>query len=244
MQPFRLALSFLTIIPAGISQELDARAFGKSIKYFPVVGLIIGLVLIGLNAIIPAQLPGLAADMVLVIAVVIMTRSLHLDGLADTFDGLIGGRDKDHMLAIMKDSRVGSFGVVAIVAVIGLKLLLLSSVSAELKLGALISFPVLGRWSACYAMVTQSYAGSNGGIGASFMEEIGWRELLWSSVIALAITVLILKSFAILIVSIAWVFTILYTKVVNSKIGGMTGDTLGALIELTEVVVLFIVAVI
>lgn len=243
MQPFRLALSFLTVVPVGLSQEVSAQDFGKSIKYFPVVGLIIGLVLAALNSVISERLPELAVDMALVVMIIVITRSLHLDGLADTFDGLLGGRDKDHMLAIMKDSRVGSFGVVAIVATLGLKLLLLASVPANLKLETLVLFPVLGRWTACYAMVTQPYARSDG-LGSSFVEEAGWRELFWSSIMAFAIAIVVLKTMAVLVVAAALVFTILYVKMVKNKIGGMTGDTLGALIELTEVAVLLTVAVI
>ncbi|HZD61055.1 MAG TPA: adenosylcobinamide-GDP ribazoletransferase, partial [Anaerolineae bacterium] len=149
-----------------------------------------------------------------------------------------------HMLAIMKDSQVGSFGVVAIVAVLGLKLLLLAAVPTEMKLGTLLSFPVLGRWAACYAMVTQPYARSSGGLGAPFVEGANRRDLMWASIITIAIVVFALRSIAVPVIITTLLFTMLYVKVVKGMIGGMTGDTLGALIELAEVVVLFVVTII
>jgi len=244
MQAFRLALSFLTIIPSGVTQELDAGAFGKSTKYFPVVGMIIGLMLALLYFVISPQIPEITVSMILVVALVVITRALHIDAVADTFDGLLGGRDKDSILMIMKDSRVGSFGVVAIVAIVGLKLSLLASVTVEMMIGALIAFPVIGRWSACYAMVTQPYARAGGGLGASFVEGAGRFELIWASVITIIIAFVALKLIAIPVLIAALAFTLVYIRLVKKKIGGMTGDTLGALIEMAEVVALFVIALV
>jgi len=240
-QPLRLALSFLTIIPSGVKEEIGEASFAKSVKYFPVIGFAIGLLLAGLYAVISTRLEGLASSAIVITALIIVTRALHLDGLADTFDGIFGGKDKEQKLAIMKDSRIGSFGMVSIMAVIGLKILLLSSISSVYKLEAIITFPVLGRWSACYAVSTQPYARKSKGLGSLFLGA-NKIDLFIASIIAFVIAAIFLGYAAILAAVVALVFAIAYSRFIKSEIGGMTGDTLGALIELTELAVIFILA--
>lgn len=244
MQGFRFAMSFLTIFPVGLSQRVDDQVFGKSVKYFPVIGLIIGLLLAAVYIVASPRLSELATSAVIVVGLLIITRAFHLDGLADTFDGLLGGRDKEHALAIMKDSRVGSFGVVAVVSVIALKIVLLASVSEELKVGAIIAFPIIGRWAASYAASTQPYARSGGGLGSAFIEGSSKRGLLLSSIVASAAAAVFLKAFFIVAFVAAFIFVIAFMRSVKKKIGGVTGDILGASIELTETVVLFTMAVV
>lgn len=245
MKAFRFALSFLTILPGGIKGKVDDKVFGASIKYFPVVGAVLGLLLAGIYLLVSIWLPQLAASVIVVVSLIILTRALHMDALADTFDGLFGGRDKEHMLAIMKDSRVGSFGVVAIVAGVALKISLLTAVPTALQIGTLIAFPVLGRWAAAIASGTQPSARANGGLGSLFAERARSWELILSSAVAFSIVgaVLWMRAVAAPIAIIAAaVFPVVYIALVKRKIEGMTGDTLGALIELTEITVLFAMA--
>jgi len=241
METFRLALSFLTIIPVGVEDEADSAAFGRSIKYFPLVGLVIGAVLAAVYLLVSSRIVSPAADLVVIVALIALTRAFHLDAVADTFDGLFGGRDKEHSLAIMKDSRVGSFGVAAIVAVIGLKALLLFAIAGDLKLAAIIVFPVIGRWAASYAMSTQPKA-RNEGLGALFAEGAGYAELVWASIITIVVAGIALGLLAPAALLTAVVFAMFYAAFVKRKIDGMTGDTVGALIELTEIAVLMALA--
>ncbi|MDI6816735.1 MAG: adenosylcobinamide-GDP ribazoletransferase [Actinomycetota bacterium] len=237
----RLALSFLTIIPTGIREELDSTAFGRSTKYFPLVGLVIGLILAAVYALVSLRITGAAADFIVIVVLVALTRALHLDAVADTFDGLFGGRDKEHSLAIMKDSQVGSFGLVALVAVLGLKTLLLAAVPGAEKLAATLVFPVIGRYAASIAITTQPRARKDG-LGALFAEGAGKVELAWASIITIAVAVIAAGLMGIIALLAALAFVMMYIIFVKRKIGGMTGDTVGALIELTEVTVLLVYA--
>lgn len=242
MQAFRLALSFLTILPGGISEEIDKDVFNKSIKYFPVVGLLIGLILLAAYTLISPRLEEPALSMLIITILIIVTRALHLDGVADTFDGMLGGRDKDRILEIMKDSRVGSFGVVAIVLVIALKVAFLSTMPESIKQLSLVLMPVIGRWSAYYAILTQPRA-RNDGLGSLFIQKRGLWQLAPVSIIAFGLAGVLLKMTIVAMILALAAFLFSYIRLVNKKIGGMTGDTLGAIIELSEVVVLIALAV-
>jgi len=242
MQAFRLALSFMTVFPAGVKDNVDEDMFGESVKYFPLVGFLIGIILAGIDTLILPKVDGLASSAVVIVALIAISRALHIDGLADTFDGLLGGRDKEHSLAIMKDSRVGSFGVVAIVAVVLLKVLMLMSVAQDMRLGAIIIFPALGRWAAAYATTTQVYARAEGGLGSFFVKSSSITGLMVSSALTFIIAVLVLGIAGLSVIAAVVLFTLFYIRIVNRKIGGITGDTSGAAIELNELVVLFVLA--
>lgn len=244
MKSFRLALSFLTIIPGGMAKPADRNLFVSSTKYFPLVGLIIGIVAATVYWIASYKLPDLASSALSVFSLVIITRALHLDGLADTFDGLLGGKDREHALSIMKDSRIGSFGAAAIVLAIMLKIVLLTSIESSLKIGAIVLFPVIGRWSATVALSTQPYAKVGPGLGSLFMDTNGLNRrtiaiaLIVPSAITIISAVITIKSLAVIVMAAAVIFTMLFMFVVRRKIGGMTGDTIGAMIELSEITVL------
>lgn len=241
---FRLALSFLTILPGGRLGKLDKEDFASSVKYFPIVGLILGLIVAGIYSLVSLKLAQQASSAIAIVSLIALTRALHIDGLADTLDGLFGGKDKEHTLSIMKDSRVGSFGTVAVSSIIVLKIFLLSSIAVALKLKAIIIFPVVGRWVATYALATQPYARDEPGLGSLFMGESGGRSLIISSLITIVITAALLRINAAVVMVVALALAILYIRFVNVKLGGMTGDTVGALIELTETVALLTIAVI
>lgn len=242
MQAFRLALSFMTIFPVGIKDNVDEDMFGKSVKYFPLVGLLIGVFLAGIDTLILPKVDKLASSAVVIVALIAITRALHIDGLADTFDGLLGGRDKEHSLAIMKDSRVGSFGVVAIVAVVLLKVMMLLSIAQDMRLGAIIVFPALGRWAAVYTTTTQVYARAEGGLGSFFVKGSNTTGLVVSTALTFLIAVLVLGLAGLSVIATVVLFTLLYIRIVNRKIGGITGDISGAAIELNELVALFVLA--
>lgn len=241
---FRLALSFLTILPSGKFKEADKREFAASLKYFPLVGFILGLIVAGLYLLASLRLTQQAASAIAVVSLIVLTRALHVDGLADTLDGLLGGKDSEHIISIMKDSRVGSFGAVAVTSVTILKVVLLSSVAIKLKIGSIIMFPVIGRWAATYALTTQPYVKGKAGLGSLFMGGSGSWSFIISSLITIAITSVLLRKYAVVVMVATLAFTILYVKFIKARIGGITGDTVGALIELTEMVALLAIAII
>lgn len=168
MIPFFIALQFLTRIKIVNQTEWSVEDFGKSVVAFPYVGLIIGLILALLYGILSPFIPLVPLMLILVIAEFLITGGLHADGLMDTSDGLFSGRERDRKLEIMKDSRIGSFGVVAFVFVTLLKWQLLTAIpTSEFIPMALIMMPLMSRWSLVLSIRSYPYAREQG-MGAAF----------------------------------------------------------------------------
>lgn len=168
MTPFFIALQFLTRLKIVNQTEWSVEDFGKSVVAFPYVGLIIGLILSLLYGILSPFIPLVPLMLILVIAEFLITGGLHADGLMDTSDGLFSGRERDRKLEIMKDSRIGSFGVVAFVFVTLLKWQLLTAIpTAEFIPMALIMMPLMSRWSLVLSIRSYPYAREQG-MGAAF----------------------------------------------------------------------------
>ena len=168
MTPFFIALQFLTRLKIVNQTEWSVEDFGKSVVAFPYVGLIIGLILALFYGILSPFIPLVPLMLILVIAEFLITGGLHADGLMDTSDGLFSGRERDRKLEIMKDSRIGSFGVVAFVFVILLKWQLLTAIpTAEFIPMALIMMPLMSRWSLVLSIRSYPYAREQG-MGAAF----------------------------------------------------------------------------
>lgn len=168
MTPFFIALQFLTRLKIVNQTEWSVEDFGKSVVAFPYVGLIIGLILALLYGILSPFIPLVPLMLILVIAEFLITGGLHADGLMDTSDGLFSGRERDRKLEIMKDSRIGSFGVVAFVFVTLLKWQLLTAIpTAEFIPMALIMMPLMSRWSLVLSIRSYPYAREHG-MGAAF----------------------------------------------------------------------------
>ncbi|MDU4756559.1 MAG: adenosylcobinamide-GDP ribazoletransferase [Veillonella sp.] len=168
MTPFFIALQFLTRLKIVNQTEWSVEDFGKSVVAFPYVGLIIGLILALLYGILSPFIPLVPLMLILVIAEFLITGGLHADGLMDTSDGLFSGRERDRKLEIMKDSRIGSFGVVAFVFVTLLKWQLLTAIPTEEFIPmALIMMPLMSRWSLVLSIRSYPYAREQG-MGAAF----------------------------------------------------------------------------
>ena len=168
MTPFFIALQFLTRLKIVNQTEWSVEDFGKSVVAFPYVGLIIGLILALLYGILSPFIPLVPLMLILAIAEFLITGGLHADGLMDTSVGLFSGRERDRKLEIMKDSRIGSFGVVAFVFVTLLKWQLLTAIpTAEFIPMALIMMPLMSRWSLVLSIRSYPYAREQG-MGAAF----------------------------------------------------------------------------
>jgi len=242
MTSFLLALQFLTIVPLKIN-DVSEKKIAWAMVFFPLVGLILGLTLSGINALLLIlNFPALAVNIILVVALIAITGGMHMDGLSDTSDAFLSGKPRDEMLAIMRDSHIGVMGVLSIVSVILLKVGLLISVAAPLKIIALILACVLSRWSSALAIFLFPYARKDGK-ARIFTEGMNLNIFALSSimVILFAFAIWRLKGMFALLIVAGCVY--LGGRFSNRKIGGITGDTLGAAIELTEVVTLFIVCV-
>ncbi|MGH2604122.1 MAG: adenosylcobinamide-GDP ribazoletransferase, partial [Dehalococcoidia bacterium] len=233
-RPFLIALQFLTRLPIRLKEAPEERDIGRSMLYYPVIGLLIGVLLTALAWAL-ADLPGLLASTILLAFWVSVTGALHLDGLADSADAWIGGADdRERTLAIMKDPHAGPTAVVVLVVVLLIKLAALEAVLAREDWMGLVLAPVLGRTALPLLFLTTPYLRPDG-LGAELAQHLSPRA---------GVLVVLAASAAAtgargpwLLLATAGVFVFLRGLMVQ-RIGGITGDTAGALVELTETAVL------
>ena len=138
MKSLWLAIQFLTTIPINIKYK-DEKELPHALIFFPFVGLLLGLILAGINHLLfILNFNDLLSNVILIISLILLTGGIHLDGLADTFDALASRKNKEEMLEIMRDSHIGVMGVLSIVSILLLKISVLSSLSPSLKIISLI----------------------------------------------------------------------------------------------------------
>ena len=166
---FRLAAAFLTIFPTAEGFAMETGRLGRSMGFFPAVGLAMGLGLVVIDWALSGLIPRAVLDCLLILILIAITGALHLDGIADLVDGLAGGKDREGALRIMKDSRVGAMGVVGVVMVLLLKYLSLFHVPLAHKSAALIMMPAAGRWMQVFLAAFCRYVRSEGGTGGAFV---------------------------------------------------------------------------
>ena len=238
---------FTTRLPLGNSSNFTEDGVGKSMKFFPFVGIILGLIMYTAHTLLSLYInSSMVIAAVIVVIYVILTGALHLDGLSDTFDGIFSYRSKQRMLEIMKDSRVGANGVIDLVIYFIHNIIFLADLeSIELPMGAFILlYPVVGRMNTVINCATAPYARTSG-MAKDFVEQTDYKGFLISFLITMGYAYAVLTYFKlnISIISIVPIMAILgyyFARLMTRKIGGVTGDTLGAVLELTQVVMLFL----
>lgn len=217
----------------------------QALPWFPVVGLVLGTVpaLLSMASDILGLVWPLALGTVLVLAGILLTRGLHLDGVADWADGFWGGRDREHTLRIMKDPCVGSFGTIALVIVLLAKWVGYVGLALDGNGWRWIAAAyVLSRTMQVDLACGWNYARPEGGTGAAFIRDAGWRQ--WFPAFAVALVMLATLSYdywrLLVFLPLTWGFTRLFGGWCQRKVGGVTGDLLGAASELIETGVLFV----
>ena len=238
MKDFFTGLQFLTRIRLVEQNDWSPDSFGRSVKYFTLIGAIIGLILAGLNYVLSQFLPSHVLAAVLIIAEIVLTGGLHCDGFMDTADGVFSGRSRERMLEIMKDSRVGANGVVAFGLLLLLKYSLIIDMTPTMLFAALITMPVAGRMAMVISIASFSYARPEG-MGKAFAQYAGRATLGVTAVVAIAV-VAALGIRASISAGGAVVAGILAARYLATILGGLTGDTYGAVTELTELAVLLL----
>jgi len=234
---FLAALRFLTIVPLAWRCEQDGRFFTASLAWFPVIGLLIGLAgALLISCLIPFFPPPVLAVAAIVLLAGV-SGCLHLDGLADSGDGLLSARPRERILEIMRDSHAGAMGVIAIAVVLLGKYAALSSLSAPTLIATLIIMPLAGRCAIVLTMACLPYAREGEGLGRLFYSPSSRWAALWA--LALLAAVLTWGGWRMVLPVLAAVIltVFLFSLWCRSKIGGATGDTLGAVCELTEMMV-------
>lgn len=232
---FIILIQFMTRIPIPVNVEYDEKKLGKSIKYFPLVGAIIGVFLFAVNF-FAGKITGnrQIIAITLIIAEILITGLIHIDGLADTADGLLSYAKKKKMLEIMKDSRIGTNGTVALILYFIAKFVFLSQV----KSGYLFLYPIISRLSTSMNAGLGEYA-RKGGMSNGIIERNGEKEAIISIVVTALLSFGIMRMKGLAVLFLAIIFILWFMKNVKGKIGGITGDTMGASLELTTLLVLF-----
>lgn len=229
------ALQFLTIIP--VKRRFSPEEVGRSTGYFPVVGIFIGIVLAGLNYLLSLFLPPAVVNILLIVSLVVLSGALHLDGLVDTCDGLASHKTPEERWQVMHDSRAGGFGIVGVVLLLLVKYVSLNSIPEPLLVTALVLMPVVSRWAMVYAIFAYPYAKPSG-LGKAFKQGTSWPWLTMATVIALAIVVILAQLAGLAIMFLTWIITVAMAAYFKRKFSGLTGDTYGAINEVSEVGVL------
>jgi adenosylcobinamide-GDP ribazoletransferase len=241
---FVLQVQFLTRFPLPLRVEFIGRAFARGVIFAPLIGLLIGAVSIGVYILTGFIGSRMLAVFCAVVAGIVSTGGLHLDGLADACDGLFSSRDRDGMLRIMKDSRIGTNGVVALIVLILGKLLLFSALSEKSMLACILIMPVLSRMTIAWSAGLSKYAGmSTGGPASGLIEHTGAVEIVLTTIVSLVPGVLVFKLKALSLAMVMIAYTLAVNLYAKRKIGGITGDVIGAVIETSEAVFLLAVLI-
>ena len=239
MKAFFAALQFLTLFPWPKRAARSADEVGAGALFFPLVGFVLGAILVLADYLLRPCFPPALLAVALVALLALLSRAFHLDGLADTFDGLGAGGGRERALEIMDDPHIGVFGVVAVVLVLLFKIEAVEHMNAE-RWRALLIAPLLGRW----AMVLLAYrsTAAKEGLGSSLIGRMKGTQFFFATVIAFILAAGFSNTTGLL--AMVWValFTLACRIYLHRRIGGLTGDTFGAVEELSESSALIIFA--
>jgi adenosylcobinamide-GDP ribazoletransferase len=242
-RPFVFAWHFLTAIPISRNHhEPTATELGASMAWYSTIGLMIGGLLALADSGLRWFLTAEVVNVLLILLLVLLTRGLHQDGLADTLDGLAGGRTAADRLRVMRDPRVGAIGATGLFLSLLLRYAGLMALPQMLRLPVLICMPALGRWAMATAAWSSPYARSEGGLAAAFLAHLSLHHVLLSSlVLAAALTAGLGILAALVIMGAGLILVALVRSGCREWFGGVTGDTLGATNELVEILFLLLV---
>ena len=236
-QDFLTAVSFLTIIPIPMRCFKKKYSLSKSLRYFPLVGFLIGITSLLCVSFFKDTFSERLINLLLVLFPIIFTAGLHLDGVADFFDGFFQGKDKEDILRIMKDSHIGVWGVTSVIFCILLKWELLMILPAK-NMSYLLAL-TLSRWTHVFLSYHHTYARPKGGLGKLIVGKIKIEELFIASIFAGAVSLWLgWKGICVYlgVLCFVWLMGLVYKK----KLGGVTGDIIGATGEMTEIIVFYV----
>ncbi len=235
-----LAVRYLTIIPVPGRSPKTLASLGAAAPWFPIVGLGIGLGLVAVERVTRVLFPPLLAALLTVTAWKLVTGGLHLEGLADCLDGLVG-RDAAHRLSIMRDSRIGAFGAIGLILFLSLEIAALSELSPPGWWRVLLAAPVVAR--AVPALLARLFPPARAaGHGATFRAGLNARALPFALVTALVVAVAALGAAGVVAAAVAVLAALALGRFFTRRLSGLTGDVHGAAIEVAELAVLLTVS--
>lgn len=236
------AVQFLTCIPVSLREAPSAADLRWAAAYYSVVGLLIGLGAVAVYKGAAALLPASVVIVLVLLFFVVVTGALHDDGLADWADGFIGARERDRVLEIMRDSRIGTFGTLAVIFALLLKYTLLTSLGERALVGALIMVPGLSRWLVLPLAIAAGPARPDG-LGSVFAAQLGAAQVLLAAIPVLLVGAWLFEVSFVALAAGAAGAVALFGWYCRSRIGGVTGDCLGAAIQIAELTTYLLVSV-
>lgn len=242
----RVALQFLTRLPVPVNEEITSKVWGRSLTWYPFSGLVIGALLWLVATLLPAGLSSILSAALLLAAWVWLTGALHLDGVADCVDAIVGGGgDRERTLSIMKDPRCGPMAVVALVVLLLVKFAALESLlAAHSQWILLLLIPMLARALILPAFLTTPYVRAEG-LGSALAEQLP-KQAAWTALAASLLLSWLLLPWLLWwcwVVMLGLLFVI-WRRSWCKRLGGFTGDAVGTLVELAELLLLVVTAVV
>lgn len=240
IRPAMLAWHFLTIIPLSRTSQVNPspRDLASSMQWYPLVGALIGGMLVAGDYVFGQVLSSDIVTLLLLCFLVVVTGGLHQDGIADTIDGIAKRGSIQERLAVMKDSSIGALGATGLLLALGLRFGGMLHLSSPDRMYLLLCMPVVGRW----AMVVSAFGSTHArgyGIASDFFAEIRWRDVFWATV---WLAVILCGTLGVFVGGMVLVGGIIVAKLLvfafTRVFGGLTGDMLGAINEVTEILYL------
>jgi len=235
---FLILISFFTRIPVGKKIEYNEDNFKKALSLYTLMGAAIGLLLSLIYIVLSNTYIAPIRGLVLVIGYIIITGGIHLDGAADTSDGLFSGRTGEKIFEIMSDSHIGAFGVLCLIIIILSQFVVFSFADIFIC----FMMPVVGSASLIVSTWNKKYAKRTKGMGTAFIESINTRILIINLLILAAFTIILPNRLIIATSSFATLMVAYFISGwIESKIGGMTGDTCGFITEISQIIFMILV---
>jgi adenosylcobinamide-GDP ribazoletransferase len=236
---FFAALQFLTFFPYPRRMGYATADVGRSAIFFPVIGLILGSILVVVNFLLAPFASAALLSVILVSLLAFLTRGLHLDGVGDTFDGLGAGGERDRILSVMDDSHTGVFGLTAVVLVLLLKIHALESIDVDRGRTLLVAL-ILGRWG--MLLLAYRSKAAKDGLGSRLIDHLKTKYFLIATLLTLVLVAAIWSRNGIMMMAWVAIFTTASKIYFHRRLGGVTGDTCGAVGELSETSVMVLLA--
>ena len=237
---FMAALAFLTVLPVG-KRTLDNKQLARAVAFFPLAGMVLGLMLVGSDWVLRRGLSDFLSSALVVALLVVFTGALHFEGYVDACDGLLGGHTRERRLEIMRQKQVGAYAVAGGVLLLLIKVAAITSITGVSRVWVIGLFPALSRWGMALALGLFPYARPQG-LGSAF-HGAGLLSLGIAGATALTAAIL-LGGAGILLFGVATILALLLGYGISRMLGGLTGDTYGAINEVIEVCLLVIAAAI
>ncbi|MBI4397712.1 MAG: adenosylcobinamide-GDP ribazoletransferase [Candidatus Omnitrophica bacterium] len=237
MKSFVAALQFLTVFP--VAAKFSTDSFSRSVRYFPLVGVMLAAILAAAYWLMRFKLDDGLVCLILVTLLFFLTKGLHADGVSDTFDALFSGKSKDQMLDILKDPHSGALGTSALILVFLLKIFLLNKIYESEKIAALFLMLAGSRGGMSLMLGAFPYARGPEGLGFAFKENLKRLDWMMALGISLAVAIVAAGFSGALALTFAVASMYGFAAYAAKKLGGITGDVLGAANEIGEIAILF-----